>query len=108
MRSASPSRSSCELSREGAALRQAGPRRSGAWKLRTSTNDRYRRQNAPFMIIAVNHEVGWIPALGTRVSTVRYPIPQRTAEVEGRQHQTVLSMAATMHWVRLRAKGIAT
>jgi hypothetical protein len=30
-----------------------------------------------------------------------------TAEVEGRQHQTVLSMAATMRWVRLRAKGIA-
>jgi len=59
MRSASPSRSSCELSREGAAPRQAGPRRSGAWKLSTSTNDRYRRQNAPFMIIAVNHEVGW-------------------------------------------------
>jgi hypothetical protein len=30
-----------------------------------------------------------------------------TAEVEGRQRQTVLSMAATMRWVRLRAKGIA-
>jgi hypothetical protein len=30
-----------------------------------------------------------------------------TAEVEGRQHQTVLSMAATMRWVRPRAKGIA-
>jgi ATP-dependent Lon protease len=30
-----------------------------------------------------------------------------TAEVEGRQYQTVLSMAATMRWVRLRAKGIA-
>jgi Phage integrase family len=59
MRLASPSRSSCELSREGAAPRQAGPRRSAAWQLRTSTNDRYRRQNAPFMIIAVNHEVGW-------------------------------------------------
>src|SRR3954468_308977 len=27
-----------------------------------------------------------------------------TAEVEGRQHQTVLSMAATMRRVRLRAK----
>ena len=63
MRSASPSRSSCELNREGAAPRQAGPRRSGACDLRTSTNDRYRRQNAPFMIIAVNHEVGWISAV---------------------------------------------
>jgi hypothetical protein len=52
MRSASPCRSSCELSREGAAPGQAGPRRSGAWNLRTSTNDRYRRQNAPFMIVA--------------------------------------------------------
>jgi hypothetical protein len=30
-----------------------------------------------------------------------------TAEVEDRQHQTVLSMAATMRWERLRAKGIA-
>jgi hypothetical protein len=30
-----------------------------------------------------------------------------TAEVEGRQHQTILSMAATMRRVRLRAKGIA-
>src|ERR1700752_4224196 len=30
-----------------------------------------------------------------------------TAKGEGRQHQTVLSMAATMRWVRLRAKGIA-
>jgi len=30
-----------------------------------------------------------------------------TAEVEGRQHQMVLSMAATMRWVRPRAKGIA-
>jgi hypothetical protein len=30
-----------------------------------------------------------------------------TAEVEGRQYQTVLSMAATMRWVRLQAKGIA-
>jgi hypothetical protein len=30
-----------------------------------------------------------------------------TANVEGRQHQTVLSMAATMCWVKLRAKGIA-
>src|ERR1700757_1017862 len=30
-----------------------------------------------------------------------------TAEVEGTQHQTVLSMAATMRSVRLRAKGIA-
>jgi hypothetical protein len=59
MRSASPSRSSCELSREVTAPRQAGPRRSGAWSLRTSTNDRYRRQNAPFMTIALNYEVGW-------------------------------------------------
>jgi hypothetical protein len=31
-----------------------------------------------------------------------------TAEVEGKRHQTVLSMAATMRWVRLRANGIAT
>jgi hypothetical protein len=29
------------------------------------------------------------------------------AEVEGRQHQMVLSMAATMRRMRLRAKGIA-
>src|SRR5258708_31441903 len=31
-----------------------------------------------------------------------------TGKVEGRQRQTVLSMAATMRWVRLRATGIAT
>ena len=49
---------------------------------------------------------GYLP-LASGFSTVRYPIPQRTAEVEGRQHQTVLSIAATMRWVRLRAKGIA-
>jgi hypothetical protein len=30
-----------------------------------------------------------------------------TADIEGRQHQTVLSMAATMRRVRPRAKGIA-
>jgi len=30
-----------------------------------------------------------------------------TAKVEGRQHQTILSMAATMRGVRLRAKGVA-
>jgi hypothetical protein len=30
-----------------------------------------------------------------------------TGKVEGRRRQTVLSMAATMRWVRRRAKGIA-
>src|ERR1700674_5276414 len=33
--------------------------------------------------------------------------PTAEVEVEGIQHQTVLSMAATMRWVRLRANGIA-
>ena len=32
---------------------------------------------------------------------------RRASKDEGRQHQTVLSMAATMCWVKLRAKGIA-
>src|SRR6516164_1828893 len=30
---------------------------------------------------------------------------RRASKHEGRQHQTVLSMAATMCWVKLRAKG---
>ena len=33
--------------------------RSGARNLRASTNGRYRRKDAPFIITAVNCEVGW-------------------------------------------------
>jgi hypothetical protein len=54
-----------------------------------------------------NGNNGWIPALGTW-GFHRPLSDSSTDEVEGRQHQTALSMAATMRWVRLRAKGIAT
>jgi hypothetical protein len=66
-RSAFPSRSSCKLKRKG-----RGPAGSGP-----PPNDRYHHEDPPFGVMPANRDVGWLPALGTRGSTVRYPIPER-------------------------------
>jgi hypothetical protein len=43
-----------------------------------SGDGRSRLPYLPFATSVGNGSVGWIPALGNRVSTVRYPVPQRT------------------------------
>jgi hypothetical protein len=53
--------------------------------------------------IIVGSDAGGVLYDGTLLVSRSRPSPCPS----GRQHQTVLSMAATMRWVRLRAKGIA-